>query len=121
MNPVARVILFGVAAVVGIASAYYFPSRPSGDSLIPFGRPHVQDWFMWIVGIWLLAYCLYKLVWRAAVLDWRWPVYVILGSTMVYMEWFDVAPLKEAACQILHARHHPVPVPCYKGADPGSG
>ncbi len=121
MNPVARVMLFGVAALVGIASAYYFPSRPSDEMIIPFGNPHVLDWFMWIVGIWLLAYCLYRLVWSAANLDWRWPILLILGSTMVYMEWFNVAPMKEAACQILHARHHPVPVPCYKetGSDGG--
>jgi hypothetical protein len=121
VNSVARIILFGAAAVVGIVSVVYFPGRPTGEMIIPFGNPHMQDGFMWVIGIWLLAYCLYRLVWGAADLDWRWPIYLILGSTMVYMQWFNVAPMKEAACQILHARHHPVPVPCYKGADPGNG
>jgi hypothetical protein len=115
VSSAARLALFAVAAIVGVASAYYFPSRPTGETLIPFSKPHLQDWFMWIAGLLLLAYCLFKLVWGAAELDLRWSIYLILGSTMIYTEWFDVAPLKEAACWVLHARQHPPPqAPCYR-------
>jgi hypothetical protein len=122
LNPAARATLFGVAALVGVASACLLSGRPASDTFLPLGHPHVQDWFMWIVGLWLLAYCLYSLMRSGAGVDWRWPIWLILGSTMIYAEWFNVAPLKEGACRILHARHQPVsPGPCYKLTDPDGG
>ena len=39
-----------------------------------------------------------------------------LGAVLIYMELFNVAPFKEAACQMLLNRHHvSAPGPCYKG------
>jgi hypothetical protein len=122
VNSAARVVLFGLAALVGVASAYFLSGRPASDALLPLSHPHLQDWFMWIVGLWLVAYCLYRLFRGAANLDLRWSICLILGSTLIYAEWFDVAPLKEVACRVLHARQHPAPpAPCYKPADPDGG
>ena len=59
--------------------------------------------------------CLYSLMRSGAAVDWRWPIRLILGSTMISMEWFNVVPLKEGACRILHARRQPaLPGPCNK-------
>jgi hypothetical protein len=120
VNP-ARAILFVVAALAGVGAAYLLSGAPGSGALLPFGNPHTQDWILWIVGLWLLTYCLYSVVRRRAALDWRWPIWLIVGSTMIYTEWFDVAPLKEVACRVLQSRHHPAsPGPCYKRTEPGA-
>ena len=118
MTSAVRLILFVAAAVAGIGAACFFPGRSLIDLLTPSGRPLLQDWFMWIVGLWLLGFCVYRAFRGGDGLGLQWSMCLILGSTMIYMEWFNVAPLKEAACQILHARQHPAPPPpCYRPAD----
>jgi hypothetical protein len=123
VNIAARAILFVVAIVAGIVAAKTFHGDPGDNPLFPLGHPQMQDWFMWIAGLWLLAFCVYRAFRGGAGLDLRWSMCLILGATMIYTEWFDVAPLKEAACQMLHARHHtaPLPTPCYRRANADGG
>jgi len=115
VSTVARGIVFAAAALMGLASALYLSNRQSIDSYLHTSNLQVQDWALWFFGIGLVAYCLFSLVRRGGVFDWRWPMWLILGATMIYAEWFNVVPLKELTCRVLRGSHHPVSAgPCYK-------
>ena len=115
MNSVAKGAIFGAALLIGAASALYLSNKPWVDSHLYTSNLQVQDWALWFFGIWLVAYCLFRVVRRRGVFDWRWPIWLILGSTMIYAEWFNVVPLKEITCQMLRGAHHRIGSgQCYK-------
>lgn len=115
MNSAAKGVIFGAALLAGAASALYLSNKQLIDSHLHTSDLQVQDWMLWFFGIALVAYCVFSFVKLGGIFDWRWPIWLIFGSTMIYAEWFNVIPLKEVTCQALYGAHQRIGWgQCYK-------
>ena len=98
-----RAALAGVAAIAALAFYDLADIRLwIGDRIDPT-RMQTQDWVFWIVGPQLIGAALWSFLQRDTVFRWRSTALLVVGALMVYTEAADVLPLKERACQLIHA------------------
>jgi hypothetical protein len=115
LNSKANILVFAAAALFGVACAFLLFNGPWIEAKFQTGHLPFQDWVLWFFGIALVGNGLYRLVTRGAIVDRRWPVWILVGGTMLYAEVFNVIPVKEMACRILAGKHHHLdPGACYK-------
>jgi hypothetical protein len=104
---------FAALLIGAVCAAYIVSNRGFGGAANP-NAVFLQDALLWLFGLGLIGGCAWRL-WRGASLaDWHIPIWLALGTFILYGEIFNVAPMKELACQaLLQGRgHHSQP--CYK-------
>jgi prolipoprotein diacylglyceryltransferase len=102
------VVYFAGLMIGAVVAAYLASHRGIG------GTAHsVQDALLWMFGLGLIGACVWRIARGVSRADWHMPIWFALGAFILYGEIFNVATMKEFACQaFLQGRgHHSRP--CY--------
>jgi hypothetical protein len=106
-------IYFAGLLIGAVCAAYLASNRGFGGAVHP-SAASIQDALLWMFGLGLIGGCAWRLRRGVSPVDWHVPIWLALGAFILYGEIFNVAPMKEFACQaLLQGRgHHSHP--CYK-------